>query len=565
MFLGIDVGGTNTDGALLDHNYDLVATAKIPTQADHILPTIKEVLARLLQKTDPAQAERLVISTTLGLNAILTGRADPVGVLATGGPGLPPDFTLGEQDRRLFKNLPGQENHLGEIINPLAYDQALTTARQLAGAGAGAQAFVAISKFGPKNPALEQIMAEAVAQAVPAAPLTLASRLCGQLNFPRRLHTAVYNSATLKLYQRFTQELGQATQEMGLTCPIWFLTADGGALPLADAAHRPVLTLAAGPAAGLLGLWALTDLSGDSLMVDIGGTTTDLGLIVEGEPLLTSEGLEINGRPTLVRSFLTLSVPFGGDLTLARRPDSSVTITSNRQGGPLALAPEEVGRRPPTVTDALNVLGLARFGRVEASFQALATLTDQPPEESAAQVLTQAQEIIKTAAHDFVSQVNTRPVYTVEAIELGRKIKPTRAALLGGPAEALAGAVSEALELPVSVPAHSQVANAVGAARSRPTLAAELYADTALGRMTIPALGLAQKIDRGYNRKKAEADLLAALAQVLASRPEAGPPQIIEAEVFKQVTDYGQNSQIIRLRAQAAAGILGFKTRGGNS
>lgn len=150
--------------------------------------------------------------------------------------------------------------------------------------------------------------------------------------------------------------------------------------------------------------------------------------------------------------------------------------------------------------------------------------------------------------------------YTINALRLAREIRPERAAVLGGPAEALAGAVSEALGLPVEVPGESTVANAVGAARSRPNLSADLYADTALGTMSIPALGVSGSIGRDYDLKKAETDILVALKCALAALPEAGPPQVTETENFNQLTGYGRADKIIRVRAQAAPGILGGDT-----
>ena len=558
MYLGIDVGGTHTDGARLDDKFAITGTAKVPTRPDDVPGSVRAALDRLLEGIDPARVWRLVVSSTLGLNAILTGRADPVGVLATGGPGLPPAFF---GNGPLVRQLSGEQDHRGEILVPLKAGEAEEAARSLR--ASGATAFVVISKFGPKNQALEKAMAEAVAAAFPEAALTAASRLAGRLNFPRRLNTAVYNSTVKKLYGWFLDDLRRAADEAGLKCPIRLLTADGGALSLEEAAESPVMALAAGPAAGLLGLWSLAGLSSDALMVDIGGTTTDLGLLVGGEPLLTAEGLEINGRPTLIRAFLTSSVPLGGDLVLAAE-DGRVVIKPIRKGPALALTPEDLGRRPPTLTDALNTLGLAAVGDARVSRKAMADLANQSPEEAARQVLSEVRSILKKAVTGLLHLVNNRPVYTINALRLTREVRPTRAAVLGGPAEALAATVSEALGLPVEVPAEFMVANAVGAARSRPNLAVDLYADTSLGTMSIPALGISGAVARDYDMKKAETDVLTALKCALANMPEAGPPQVTEAEVFNQLTGYGRADKIIRVRAQAAPGLLGGGAGTGN-
>ena len=551
MYLGIDVGGTHTDGAVLDEKFEIVRTVKIPTR--EVLDSLTEVLGRLLAGGDPGRVRRLAVSSTLGLNAILTGQADPVGVLAAGGPGLPvADFGSGP----LYEPLPGLQNHLGEVLAPP--DPAASRAAAARLRERGARAWAVISKFGPKNLASEEALAQAARAEAPDFPLTLASRLSGRLNFPRRLNTAVFNSAVSRLYDRFVRDLAAAARALGLGCPIRLLTADGGALSPEEALLRPALVLAAGPAAGLLGLWSLAGLGGDVLMVDMGGTSTDLAVMADGRPLTTAEGLDIAGRPTLVRAFLTRSLALGGDLGLTVR-EGRVDFAGHREGPPLALSPGEAGRRPPTFTDALNALGLTRLGQVEVSRAALASLDEtRPPEETAARALDRALELISREARDFLDQVNRRPVYTLSALRLARPVRPEAAAFLGGPAEALARPVAEALKLRPVVPPQAALANAVGAARARPCPAADLYADTAQRLMTIPALGLSKIIGHDYTLDRAEEDILAALGEALAGLPEAGPPQVTEAERFNQLSGRGRADKIFRVRAQARPGFLGL-------
>jgi hypothetical protein len=251
-------------------------------------------------------------------------------------------------------------------------------------------------------------------------------------------------------------------------------------------------------------------------------------------------------------------VALGGDSALTVS-GSAVTVGPEREGLALALAPDDLGHRRPTLSDALNVLGLTDLGRPEVSRQALAALG--PPEDVAGQALQTALDTLCAAVGDLVRRVNQRPVYTLDAIRLARPVAPARAALLGGPARALAGPVAQALTMPVEVPEAAEVANAVGAARALPSLTAELHADTALGTRTIPGLGLTRTIDRKYTLEEAENDLLAALGEALAALPEAGPPQITESECFNQLTGYGRADRIIRIHAQARPGVLGGGAR----
>lgn len=552
MLLGIDVGGTHTDGACLNAlDMSLVRTVKTPTDPADLSGSLLRNLTELLEGVDPALISRLVVSGTLGLNAVITNTADPVGILTTGGPGLPAGF-FGRGP--LFKELSGSLDHRGEIVQPQSEDEVEEALRRLL--SEGAETLAIVGKFSPKNPVLEESIAETALRLQPGLPCSLSGRL-GGLNFPRRLNTAVINSSVLKLYRRFIEGFNKALHELGLRCPLRFLTSDGGAVDAAHALQKPVNILAAGPAAGLLGLWALTGLTGDGLMIDVGGTSTDLALMADGSPLMTAEGLEIAGKLTSVRSFLTRSVALGGDSALWL-DGADLKVGPQREGVALAFQPEDLGRRQPTLTDALNVLGLSAVGDSEVSHAALARMdaaTSSP--EIAARALWQAAGMIKKACGDLLGSANQRPVYTVDALRFSRPLTPARAALLGGPARALAGPLAQALELPVDVPEEAAVANAIGAARSRPCFGAELYADTAGGRLTIAELGISKKIDRNYHLQQAEEDILAALNQALESLPESGPARIISSESFNQLNAHGRSDRIIKVRAQAVPGFLG--------
>lgn len=551
MYLGLDLGGTHIDGALLDGAFKVKRTVKLPTVAEDLGSSLRAVLAELLRSEEPAAVERLVISSTLGLNALITGQGDRVGVLLTGGPGLPPPpLPPGALGRVLAAGL----DHCGEPVTSLDEAQARAAVASLA--AEGSSAWVAASKFGPKNTVFEERLAEIISELEPRQPLTRASRLAGRLNFPRRLNTAVFNSSLINIFQNFIKAATEAVASMGLSCPLDFLSADGSALSAAEAMEKPILAAAAGPAAGLLGLWSLAGLKGDALMLDIGGTSTDIAVMADGEPLMTAEGLTIAGRPTLVRSFLSHSIALGGDSRLSVL-DGRVRLGPQRQGLALALVPEDLGRRDPTFTDALNILGLCQLGELDISRRALEALGAGRPELVAEAALNEAVRLIGLGLQELLKRVNSRPVYTVNELRFSRSLRPQRGALLGGPAEALAEPLSRRLALDLKPSPLAAVANAVGAARTRPCPTAELYADTAQGFMSIPALGLSRPIGRDYRQSQAEADILQALGEIISRSPHSGPARVVEAESFNQLSGWGRADRIIRVRAQAAPGYLG--------
>ena len=155
--------------------------------------------------------------------------------------------------------------------------------------------------------------------------LTLGHHLSGALNFPRRIATAYYNSASLRLHNAFVDAVTAVLADLGCRAPVFLLRADGGSIPLQRSRPYPVHSLLSGPAASVMGALALTqDLGSCSLLMDIGGTTTDLALFVAGSPVLDREGMTVQGRRTLVRALATRSIGIGGDSLVSLQEDGCV-------------------------------------------------------------------------------------------------------------------------------------------------------------------------------------------------------------------------------------------------
>ncbi len=585
MLIGLDVGGTHTDAVLVDSQTgQRIAAVKARTVSHDVLPGILEALEALLRDHDPRRVRRLCVSSTLGINALLTGKADSVGMMVVPGPGL--DACLFWGSDPLFHILEGSQDHRGRIVAPCNEAQVMAVLHGLQ--SKDIRALGIVCKFSPKNAEMEQGLA-ALARNVfgPDFPIVMGSEVSGSLNFPRRMHTVWCNAALAGVSGNFIHSLTEAASAFGLDCPVTVLKADAGVFSAAKAALDPASTMGSGPAASLLGVWALSPDSADSvslqagsphsgakapdtLMIDMGGTTTDLALLAGGFPLLARKGLRVAGRPTLIRSLWTRSIALGGDSSL-RIVEGALHIGPDRSGPALALAPQDVGSRPPTLTDAMNVLGLTALGDPALSQQALAALaeTSGSPSRDARDLselfVADALDCIRQQVALLLEEVNAQPVYTIRELLVAEALRPRRVVFIGGPAGALAEKAGQALDLPVFVPEESACANAVGAALARPTLAAELYADTALGRMSIPDLGVEKDIQRGYSLSDAENDMRDAFGHVQSSDDsfDAGLSdgdgqgmQVVYAESFAMLDDRGGRGRIVRLRAQLAAGLL---------
>lgn len=575
MLVGLDVGGTNTDAALVDARTGAVLEiVKAPTRKGDVLPGMIDALTLLLRGKDAGRIRRVSVSTTLGLNALLSYDTLPVGMLVVPGPGIEP--RLFWPDDPLFHVLSGAQDHRGRIIVPPDLEEvraAFAACRQQ-----GAKALGVVCKFSPKNAELENTLAELARREFGRdMPIVCGSSVSGSLNFPRRMHTAWCNAALAAASRDFVQGLEQATSALGLACPLVVLKADAGVFSIAEAVRDPAGSMGSGAAASLLGVWALRHASAgavaaDTLMMDMGGTTTDLALLAGGQPLLAPDGLYAAGRPMLVRSLWTRSFALGGDSSLRLGSDGELRIGPDRQGPALALGTDAPGQehaaptRPPTLTDALNVLGLAAVGNAALSRGALADLAGHAsspadtPEKLARLFIDAAFRRIRAEVETLLAEVNSQPVYTIRELLLQQAVRPERAVFIGGPSQSLAAEAESALGMPVDVPRASACANAVGAALARPTRAAELYADTQLGRMRIPELGVDAAIGPSYTVNDAQQDMTAAFIADSQRHEGAGMDvsdvQFVYAESFAMLDDRGGRGRSIRVRAQRAAGLL---------
>jgi len=560
MRIGIDIGGTHTDGVLIDGTR-LVAAAKTPTNHALLLESISRVLHLILAGQDPTAVKTLNLSTTLTTNAIITATIDPVGMLVAGGPGIAAEtYRIGDH----FHLIPGSLDHLGTETAPLDGDR-LEGAIE-ACSGQGVRQFAVVAKFSPRNPDHENQMAAQLGDR--ADFVSTGHLLSGQLNFGRRIHTSYYNSAVARAFRTFSTALTASLRGFDLRAEVNILKADGGTMPLDRALEAPVQSIFSGPAASVMGILATTPADVDLIMLDIGGTTTDIALFAAGQPLLEREGIAINNHPTLVRAIQVQSIGIGGD--------SLISVRDNRvQTGPQRLGPcLAAGGSAPALMDAINCLGLAGFGEVErsrAGLEALAAAHGTKGRQLAKEAVENAVNAISAKIEELITLVNSKPVYTIQAILAEREINPKKMIVIGGPAAVFKELLQSRLDMEVVIPPLHGVANAIGAALTRSTSHLSLSADTAKGRLSVPMLGIFRPIDRSYNLERAVDEartLLQADLEQAGIRLPASEIQITQADSFNMVEGSytaGKNIRVVaqvqpavvnRLDADAAAVVL---------
>ena len=425
-------------------------------------------------------------------------------------------------------------------------------------------AFACVGKFSPRNPAHELAMAGEIRKAVPDAAVTLGHQLSGELNYPRRIATAYYNAASARLHNEFLDAVEGVLRERGISAPVFLLKVDGGAVPIGVSRRLPVQSILSGPAASVMGVMALAgDLAdGCALLFDIGGTTTDIALFVQGSPVIDRGGMCLGGRRTLVPALATLSIGVGGDSRISvegQGASASVEVGPLRSGPAMAF-----GGKEPTFLDALNVLNSdgtdRKAGNADASERAMAALAARCGLETgdlALRVWKRAVQKISDAAAGLLAGINAHPIYTLRELKSHRDVSADRVYLVGGPTDCLARRLSASLGLPVVPTAEADVANAVGAALTSPTSSLEIYADTGKGELLAPSLDLREPLENGYSLESVSERACSLLREHLRSEGvEDVPVEVTEADMFATLDDRGYGSKDIRVTCQAVPGIL---------
>ncbi len=548
MILGLDVGGTQTDAVLLNQ-HEVVAETKTPT-GDNLLETLREALKKTLHGVHPDQVERMVFSTTLATNAILQDQLVRVGMIVSAGPGVDPwAFEVGPA----YHVVQGCLDHQGAEALPLDRGAVMEASRRIKALGINHLGVV--TKFSVRNPAHELRIAEWAGDGF--AHVAFGHRVSGILNFPRRIATTYLNAALHDLHLGFLDALNAILTELRLHAPRYLLKPDGGTVEFTRSLESPAKIAQSGPAASVMGALALDDCMGTTLVLDVGGTTTDMAVIINGEPLLDPVGVRLGPYRTLIRSLLTHSAAVGGDSQVRLDPAGRLKIGPTRLGRPMAL-----GGRTPTPTDAMVTLGLLGCGDREKAVKAMEALGAAMGEDAAGaaeRVLQRMAETISDSAMAFVHAINARPLYTIREVLERARVEPEAIVLIGGPAPQMAPYLERTLGLPCRVPPHHGVANALGAAVARVTTEVTLQADTERGSLSIPEANLFLEIGNHFTVDDAF-DLARKViaSQALQTGADPGPPDVTvsEKQVFNMIRGYYKTGQNIRISLSITPGLI---------
>lgn len=382
-FIGTDVGGTFTDLWVTDSD-GRTLVFKAPTTADVLGGVIDAMSIAAEAYALPferfcAAIERFGHGTTVGLNALLTGRAAKTAIVTTRGFGDTLEIgrlrrqTSGLNElemtdafkRNRFRPLVPRELILevderidadGRIITPLDEARARHDIRALGGRGVDAVAVCTL--WAIRNPVHERQLGEIVREELPRAFVSLAHQIAPNVGEYARMSTTAANAALGPLAGHYLTQLEATLQQAGMRVPVLMMTCNGGVLPAPVLSDRPAVALFSGPAAGVIGSASIGAQIGlkNILTSDIGGTSFDVGVIVEGEPVMRSE-ITVAGADIRVRSIDVDSIGAGGG-SIASVHFGELRVGPASAGANPGPACYGRGGTEPTATDADLVLGV---------------------------------------------------------------------------------------------------------------------------------------------------------------------------------------------------------------
>ncbi len=366
--LGIDVGGTNTDAVLIDENRNVIADIKCPTTGDiydGILDALRTVLS--VSGVDKSQIRQAMLGTTQCTNAIVERKnLAPIGILRLGAPatlGIPPMVDWADDIRAICVEsavIGGGFEYDGKPLAPLDVEAARAFFLRMKEKGVKSIAISGVFSTVRSDHELEvaQLCREVMGEDV---HISISSEI-GSMGLIERENATILNAALWKVAERFTDGFAQSLQDEGITNADVYLSQNDGTLMTMEHARRyPILTVACGPTNSIRGASYLSHLR-DAIVIDVGGTTTDFGVIQNGFPRESSVAVTIGGVRTNFRMPDVVSIGLGGGSIVRERPDGTVTVGPDSVGYEITKRALVFGGDTLTATDIAVRLGMYQLG-----------------------------------------------------------------------------------------------------------------------------------------------------------------------------------------------------------
>ncbi len=360
--LGIDTGGTYTDAVIIDAARNVVAKNKSLTTSYDLSIGIGNALSHL--PPELLESVNLVaLSTTLSTNSVVEGRGAPVSVLLAGysEPQVVKSGLYQILERDAITLLDGGHDAMGAALRPLDTDLA---ARKIVEQNDQVSAFAVSGLFATRNPAHESALRQLVFD-LTDKPVACGHELATSLGAPRRALTAALNARMILYIQALIASVESILQRRNIAAPLMIVKGDGSLVNAQTARQQPVATVLSGPAASVIGACALSG-QRDAMVVDIGGTTTDIAIVTDGQPELCEDGARIGDWQPMVEAIRVFSIGLGGDSEVQFKGE---LVLSRRRVVPMSLLAHQFPDVLPRLERQLNAAPSARNNRFALRLQ----------------------------------------------------------------------------------------------------------------------------------------------------------------------------------------------------
>lgn len=365
--IGIDVGGTHTDAVMLDREYNVIAKTKAPTTTDvssGIYKALKEVVST--SNVSVEAIDYAMLGTTHCTNAIVERKSlNKIAIIRIGAPatlaikplvGVPDDL----------KEILGKHTHIvrgghefdGREITELDEAEIYRIVHEVKGK---VDSIAITSVFSPVSNTHELRVAE-IAQEVLGDKVTVSlSSEVGNIGLLERENATVLNAAIVNVARTTANGFINALEEEGIHANVFFGQNDGTLMSVEYTMQYPILTIACGPTNSLRGASYLSRKS-DALVIDVGGTTTDIGVLTDSFPRQSSLAVEIGGVRTNFRMPDIMSVGLGGGTIIQVNEDDTFQVGPGSVGYRLSEEAFVFGGNTLTTTDIVVAMGKAEIG-----------------------------------------------------------------------------------------------------------------------------------------------------------------------------------------------------------
>lgn len=547
--IGIDVGGTFTDVVAISDD-GITTVTKAPTTPDDqsrgVIEGLSDLASRLGLTLDVLldRCAQIVHGTTVATNALLERKGASVGLLTTQGhrdvlemhEGLKPDrynLRMTPPDpivpRNLRLGISERIAHDGSVLHPLDEEAVVSALQHFREKGVDSVAVAYLHAY--RNPAHEQRTAELIAEHLPDVYCSISSEVLPQIKEYERFSTTVVNAYVGPALRKYLTKLDSCLIEAGFNGELFVILSHGGIARIEDAIRLAAATVLSGPAGGIVGAQMASKIMGlgNVLPFDMGGTSTEISLVLDGKTSLSTER-GVGGTRVALRSFDILSIGAGGG--------SLGKVDAN---GHFDVGPQSAGAWPgpvcygrgglqPTVTDATLLLGYLdpdnfRGGRVALDVHATETAMGA--------LGTKLGMDATGAAEGIFRLINVKMADGFRLMTIRRGVDPRRFTLLAFGGAAGIHATSIARELGVSrvvVPQMASVLSAWG------MLASDLRYELARSHLT-------------ETSKLSDIDLSHLITELRteAIKQSGFPPKMLESALFEYSAEMRYGDQIFEI------------------